>query len=62
LDGVKALSGLLGGGSLFGSSRGRGKQAFFFETTITDATAYRDTAIVAIGAAHDGFVGLLGKR
>jgi hypothetical protein len=51
---AKGLGAILGGG-------GRWRESFHFETKISQPEAYRDTAVLAIGAAHDGFVGLMGK-
>jgi hypothetical protein len=59
-----AMGVVKGLGSLFGgkpTGLGRGGAGFYFETKITNPDLYRDTAVVAIGAAHDGLVGLMAK-
>jgi hypothetical protein len=55
------LGALFGGGGGGGLGTARGSASFDFETRISDSLAYGATAVIAIGAAHDGLVGLLAK-
>jgi hypothetical protein len=56
---AKGIGALLGAGG--GTGLGRGSHGFHFETKISKPDAYRDTAVFAIGAAHDGFIGTMAK-
>jgi hypothetical protein len=48
-----------GFGALVGG--GHERTGFFFETTISDPEAYRNTLLQSISTVHDGFVGVLSK-